>query len=76
MARAMKETIRIWSLWKKSVQWDSKTVRQKLIATWFSLSMVGVGVMACGNPLLSAMSVLNLVVATYFCVKYVPMEEE
>lgn len=71
----MKETKQMMSLWKQSVQWDKMTGKQKLIAVWFSLSMIVLG-MSGGEMLPTILALVNLIAAAYCCVKYVPMEEE
>lgn len=71
----MKEATNIWSMWKKSVQWDEMALKQKLISLWFSLSFVGLGL--GGNDLIvSIIVVANFAASAYFCVKYVPVREE
>lgn len=74
MARAMKETS-LCSLWKRTVQWERMTVKQKLISAWFSLSFVVLGISG-GSLLFLALAVANFAAAAYHVVKYVPMEDE
>lgn len=64
----MKETMKIWSVWKKSVQWDEMTMKQKLMSIWFSLSG--------DNLVFTFLAVANYATAAYCCVKYVPMDED
>lgn len=74
MARAMKETS-LCSLWKRSVQWERMTVKQKLISVWFSLSFVVLG-MSGESILFALVAVANFAASAYCVVKYVPMEDE
>ena len=74
MARAMKETS-LCSLWKRSVQWERMTVKQKLISVWFGLSFV-VLVISGSSMLFMALAVANFAAAAYHVVKHVPMEDE
>ena len=74
--RAMKKVMNeLWQLWKKSVQWDSKTMKQKAISVWFSISFVLVGISG-GSLLAVSLAVVNLGAAAYSVVKYVPMNVE
>ena len=71
----MKEARNICSLWKKSVQWDRMTTRQKALSVWFSLSFTTLWL--CGESLLLAsLAVANFGCSVYFLVKCVPMEDE
>jgi hypothetical protein len=63
-------------LWKKSVAWDSMTKKQKLIAIWFSLSFVGVGVFGCSEWWITVLALVNFVAAASCAVKYIPIPEE
>lgn len=73
--RAMKEAMKIWSAWKKSIQWDEMTMKQELMSVWFSLSFVVLG--ASGDNLSFAfLAVANFAASAYCCVKYVPMDED
>lgn len=75
MARAMKETKKLYDLWARESQWEKMTIKQKLISVWFSLSFVVLGM--CGESLLFAIiAVANFGAAAYHVVKYVPMEDE
>lgn len=71
MKKSMKE---LWLLWKKQVDWDKKTLKQKLIAAWFSLSFPIAAI--CGGTILAVAGILNLAASAYYCVKYVPVREE
>ena len=70
MKKSMKE---LWLLWKKSIAWDEKTLKQKLISAWFSLSFPLVAIV--GGSWLTVIAIVNLVAAAYFTVKYVPVSE-
>lgn len=71
----MKETIKMCSIWKESVQWDKMTKKQKLLSVWFSLSLVVLG-MSGENLLLLVMAAVNFGLSAYLTVKHVPMEDE
>ena len=75
MARAMKETKKLYDLWARESQWKKMTIKQKLISVWFSLSFV-VLVISVGNMLFLALAVANFAAAAYHIVKFVPMEDE
>ena len=75
MARAMKETKKLYDLWARESQWERMTIKQKLISVWFSLSFV-VLVISVGNMLFLALAVANFAAAAYHIVKFVPMEDE
>lgn len=70
----MKETS-MCSLWKRSVQWERMTTKQKLISVWFSLSFVVLGISG-GSMLFALIAVANFAAAAYHVVKYVPMDDE
>lgn len=65
----------LWLLWKKSVNWDKHTLRQKMIAVWFALSFILVAVVA-ESQVLEVIAIANLAAAAYNTVKYVPIPEE
>lgn len=71
----MKETKSLWSIWSKSVQWDKKTAKQKLISAWFSLSFIVLGVSG-SSFIFSIIAAVNFGCAAYFTAKYVPVNEE
>ncbi len=71
----MKETKNLWSLWKESVQWDSKSLKQKAISAWFGLSFVALGVCG-GNLVLTSIAVVNFACAAYCVSKYVPIKDD
>ena len=75
MARAMKETKKLYDLLVRESQWEKMTIKQKLISVWFSLSFV-VLVISGGNMLFLALAVANFAAAAYHIVKFVPMEDE
>ena len=75
MARAMKETKKLYDLWARESQWEKMTIKQKLISVWFSLSFVVLGISG-GSLLFTALAVANFAAAAYHVVKYVPMEDE
>lgn len=75
MARAMKETKKLYDLLAMESKWEKMTIKQKLISVWFSLSFV-VLVISGGNMLFLALAVANFAAAAYHIVKYVPMEDE
>lgn len=75
MARAMKETKKLYDLWARETQWERMTIKQKLISVWFSLSLL-VLCISGGNMLFLALAVANFAAAAYHIVKYVPMEDE
>ena len=75
MARAMKETKKLYDLLALESKWEKMTIKQKLISVWFSLSFV-VLVISGGNMLFLALAVANFAAAAYHIVKYVPMEDE
>ena len=66
----------LWLLWKKSVSWDEKTIRQKLIAAWFSLSFIIVGISGNAAWWVITLAVVNLCLSAYYAAKYVPVPEE
>lgn len=68
-----KSTKELWLLWKKSVGWDEKTIKRKLFAAWFSLSFPLVAIL--GGSWFAILGLINLVMAAYFTVKYVPVSE-
>lgn len=72
----MKETmIEIWSFWKKSVQWDEKSKKQKALCFWFGLSWCAMfGIL--GPIWLEAILLVNAITATHFTLKYVQIKEE
>ena len=70
MKKSMKE---LWLLWKKSVAWDGKTLKQKMISAWFSLSFPLVAIV--GGSWFVIIAIVNLVAAAYYTVKYVPVSE-
>ena len=65
----------LWHLWKKSVDWDSKTMKQKAISVWFSISFILLGISG-GSLLAVSLAVVNFGAAAYSVVKYVPMNVE
>ena len=75
MARAMKETKKLYDLLAMESKWEKMTIKQKLISVWFSLSFV-VLVISGGNMLFLALAVANFAAAAYHIVKFVPMEDE
>ena len=75
MARAMKETKKLYDLWARESQWEKMTIKQKLISVWFSVSFVVLGISG-GSLLFLALAVANFAAAAYHVVKYVPMEDE
>ena len=75
MARAMKETKKLYDLLALESKWEKMTIKQKLISVWFSLSFV-VLVISGGNMLFLALAVANFAAAAYHIVKFVPMEDE
>ena len=75
MARAMKETKKLYDLLALEPKWEKMTIKQKLISVWFSLSFV-VLVISGGNMLFLALAVANFAAAAYHIVKFVPMEDE
>lgn len=52
------------------------TKKQKLIAIWFSLSFVGVGVFGCSEWWITILALVNFVAAASCAVKYIPIPEE
>lgn len=72
MARAMKETKKLWSLWKESVQWDKKTMREKLLSAWFGISLILLGI---SGGWFIAVSFVNFVASAYYVSKYVQIDE-
>lgn len=66
----------LWLLWKKSVSWDEKTIRQRLIAAWFSLSFIVVGISGNSKWYIVILTLVNLIKAAYYTVKYVPVPDE
>ena len=75
MARAMKETKKLYDLWAKDTQWKKMTVKQKLISVWFSLSFVVLAISG-SSMLFTVLAVANFAAAVYHVVKYVSMEDE
>ena len=75
MARAMKETKKLYDLLAMESKWEKMTIKQKFISVWFSLSFV-VLVISGGNMLFLALAVANFAAAAYHIVKFVPMEDE
>ena len=75
MARAMKETKKLYDLLAMESKWEKMTIKQKLISVWFSMSFV-VLVISGVNMLLLALAVVNFAAAAYHIFKYVPMEDE
>lgn len=75
MARAMKETKKLYDLLALESKWEKMTIKQKLISVWFSLSFV-VLVISGGNMLFLALAVANFAAAAYHIVNFVPMEDE
>lgn len=75
MARAMKETKKLYDLWVRESQWEKMTIKQKLISVWFSLSFVVLGISG-GSLLFMVFAAANFAAAAYHVVKYVQMEDE
>ena len=75
MARAMKETKKLYDLWVRESQWEKMTIKQKLISVWFSLSFVVLGISG-GSLMFMVLTAANLAAAAYHVVKYVQMEDE
>lgn len=75
MARAMKETKKLYDLLALESKWEKMTIKQKLISVWFSMSFV-VLVISGGNMLFLALAVANFAAAACHIVKFVPMEDE
>ena len=75
MARAMKETKKLYDLWARESQWEKMTIKQKLFSVWFSLSFVVLGISG-GSLLFMVLAVANFAAAAYHVVKYVQMEDE
>lgn len=60
----------LWGLWKTSSGWDDMSVRQRLIAIWWSLSFFGFAFE--GSLVLTILTVANFAVASFCLVKFVP----
>ena len=71
----MKETSNLCALWKRDVQWERMTTRQKLISVWFSVSFIMVALFADSVPM-TVLSLANFAASIYCCARYVPMREE
>ena len=67
----MKETKKLWSLWKDSVQWDEKTVRDRLLSAWFGVSFIILGI---SGGWFTAVSFINFVASAYCVSKYVKVD--
>lgn len=75
MARAMKETKKLYDLWARETQWERMTIKQKLILVWFSLSFVVLGISGV-SLMFMVLKVANFAAAAYNVIRYVPMEDE
>lgn len=75
MARAMKETKKLYDLLVRESKWEKMTIKQKLFSVWFSLSFVVLGISG-GSLLFTVLAVANFAAAAYHVVKYVQMEDE
>ena len=71
----MKETSNMSSLWKKSVQWEKMTLKQKVITVWFGLSF-GVLAISGESLLLTVLAAVNFGLSALSVVKNVPTEED
>lgn len=60
----------LWGLWKTSSGWDDMSIRQRLIAIWWSLSFFGFAFE--GSLVLTILTVANFAVASFCLVKFVP----
>ena len=60
----------LWGLWKTSSGWDDMSIRQRLIAMWWSLSFFGFAFE--GSLVLTILTVANFAVASFCLVKFVP----
>ena len=65
----------LWQLWKKSVNWEKQSQRQKLICLWFSLSFISL--VLCGeNFFLAILVLVNFACASRCVVNNVTIPEE
>lgn len=72
----MKETKEFFSnLLEEELQWERKTLMQKLMLVWFSMSFV-VLCMSGESFMFALVAVANFAVSAYCVVKYVPMEDD
>lgn len=60
----------LWGLCKTSFGWDDMSVRQRLIAIWWSLSFFGFAFEV--SLVLTILAVVNFAVASFCLVKFVP----
>lgn len=60
----------LWGLWKTSSGWNDMSVRQSIIAIWWSLSFFGFCIEE--SAVITILAVANFAVASYCIVKYVP----
>lgn len=60
----------LWGLWKTSSGWNDMSVRQRIIAIWWSLSFFGFCIE--GSFVLLILAVANFAVASLCLVKCVP----
>ena len=73
-ARAMKKET-FWSIMTEETGWSNMTIKQKLLATWFSLSFCCVLIFA-ESLTLTAVSLVSLAISAHYLKKSDPLKEE